>query len=1277
MEANQQQIPQEQLTRVRAPRYAATMRSEDFVHLHCHSTYSLLEALPLPEEIVERAIELRQTAVGLADKGYTYGLIEFYQECRKHAVKPILGIETYIAARTRFDRESGTDTRRFPLVLLAENDEGYHNLLQIASAAAIEGMYYKPRVDREILEKYGKGLIALSGPISGAIPQAALAEDGERIAALVEEYCGYFGKGNLYFELMDLPSVPGQSEVNQQLIHWAAKMGVPLVATCNVHYCRSGDAEAHDVLLSIQKNALLSDPNRFSMRDADYSMRPFEEMEKMFGHVPEALENTRAIADRCSVELDFSQHHIPRFPVPKGHTEVEELRRRAEEGFRERYPRATKEQRERLTYELTVIEQVGFSGYFLIVADFVSEAKRKGITVGPGRGSAAGSIVSFSLGITGLDPLEHGLLFERFLNPERITMPDVDIDFADTRRDEVLDYVREKYGSDRVVQICTFGTLAARAAVKDVGRAYGVPFLEMNSLAKLIPERPGTTLSEALETQELQTAYRSNETYRRIIDAALKLEGKARHVSVHACGVIITPEPARHYTALQRAPKEETTIITQTSAKPLESLGLLKMDFLGLMNLTVIETTLEIIERIHEKYIDIAGIPLDDQPTFALLQRGDTTGVFQLESAGMRRYLKQLKPTSMNDIIAMVALYRPGPMEYIPNYIKRKHGKEAVTYLHADLEEFLRETYGIGVYQEQILQLARTFAGYSLGEADILRRAIGKKIKSELDAQREKFIEGARTKDYAKNLAEKIFDDVVMPFAGYGFPKAHAAGYARIAYETAYLKANYPTEFMAALLSSDATDTDRVLIEIAECRAMGIEVLPPDINESLRHFTAVPSPEHGTRNAERALGAIRFGLTAIKGIGDSSVQQIIAARDAGGKFTTLEDFARRLPGKILNKKLLESLAKSGALDSLGERGTLVAHYGLIVDYAKAAGEISSAQEDLFHSTTVLDETQVTFPDTAPASTQQKLQWEKETLGMYVSSHPLAGLKKYIGKKAQLIASLTPKDVGRKITLAGIVEGVKRITTKKGETMGIVFLEDPTGKIEVTLFPRTFADAAAFLEEPDTVLVVGGTLDMRGGALQARGDAVKRAVLSTMITRAKEEGFFDEVEAREGTRIVRPAPDTAESVELLDEEGNVIAGETAAVAENGNNGSEYFGPLGAWILRGMPVEDALDALEPVENRSGAPAHAVDDEQATERVPGMNASRISPYTIALPERAPKKLLFDLKKALQMFPGRERVQLKIGKQHIDLPLTVTTSMILEKKIEEVLAAHSVDTT
>ncbi len=1203
------------------------MKPEDFVHLHCYSTYSLLQALPSPEEIVLRAKELGESGVALTDIGFTYGLIEFYQCARKHGVKPILGMEILV-------QEDGAAS---PLVLLAETLEGYENLLRIATASALQ-CGHPPAVSLDALSQYCRGLIALTGGAEGAIPKAALAENGTEVRTRTERYRSLFGKDNFYFELLDLPHRPGQSEINQQLIRFGKELAVPLVIGSASRYCRTEDAEAHDVLLCIQQNAHVEDTGRVSIRDADFSMRPFAELASAFSHVPQALENTRVIADRCNVTLAFGSYHIPRFPVPDGTTENDYLRRLAEEGLHRRFPSPPAPYKERLQHELAIIEHMGFSGYFLIVADFINEAKRRGITVGPGRGSVAGSLVSYCLNITTIDPLEHGLIFERFLNPERITMPDIDTDFADNRRDEILAYVREKYGGDHVIQICTFGTLAARAAVKDVGRAYGMSFLEMNQLAKLIPDRPGTKLLHALETADLKVAYESNDAYRRIIDTALKLEGKARHVSIHACGVIITEKPALHFTALQRAPKDEQTIITQYAAKPLESLGLLKIDFLGLTNLTVIQTALAIIERTWEKRIDIAAIPTDDAPTFALLRQGETTGVFQFESAGMRRYLRQLQPTTFNDITAMAALYRPGPMEWIPSFIKRKHGQEEVTYLHPDLAPVFQETYGIGVYQEQILQLARVFAGFSLGEADILRRAIGKKIKKELDDQREKFLTGAERKGYSRALAERIFDDVITPFAGYGFPKAHAAGYARIAYETAYLKAHYPAEFMAALLSGDAQRTDRIMIEIDECRHMGIRILPPDINESLKHFTVIP-PAAARAQAKGEWG-IRFGLSAIKGIGESSVEHIIAERQRGGTFVSIEDFARRLPPKLLNKKTLEALAKSGALDSFGDRQCFVAHHDRIVAYRKLWGNDHPTQANLFGQP---DEKSslpaLAFPPTPPAATEQKLQWEKETLGLYVQGHPLAGLGAYIRKRANLIGDIRSGTAGKRVTVVGIPGDVKKIRTKKNETMGVVILEDPSGKIEITLFPRTYAEVSPFLGEDAVLLVIGGTLDVRNGQHLIRAEAVKRLHLPTFIGRARESGLFDEEEARRGFAPHRPTEHSAENMELVDEEGNVVAGETVHFQEYKQQDSG-LGPLAAWIVQGMPSE----------------------------------SLISLHTISLPARAPKQLLLDLKNAITLFPGKERVQLQIGEQRIPLPLTVNMSPALERRIADILQHHTV---
>jgi DNA polymerase III subunit alpha len=806
----------------------------------------------------------------------------------------------------------------------------------------------------------------------------------------------------------------------------------------------------------------------------------------------------------------------------------------------------------------------------------------------------------------------------------------------------VLEYVRQKYGADRVIQICTFGTLAARAAVKDVGRAYGVSFAEMNALAKLISDRPGTLLADAMATDELKQAMESSETYKKIIEIALKLEGKARHVSVHACGVVITPEPAVRSTALQRAPKDENTIITQYDAKPLEALGLLKMDFLGLKNLTIIQTALLIIERMHGVKIDISRIPTDDPKPFELLSRGETTGVFQLESAGMRRYLKQLKPTTVDDITAMVSLYRPGPMDYIPSYIRRKHGTEEVKYIHDDLKPILEPTYGIGVYQEQILEMARVFAGFSLGEADLLRRAIGKKIKKELDAQREKFIKGAVKKGYAEKLAASIFDDVITPFANYGFNKSHGACYARIAYETAYLKSHYPTEFMAALLSSEDGDTDRISIEIEEARAMGLKVLPPDINESLAHFTALPEAN------------IRFGLLGVKGVGESSIRQIIEIREKSGKFTSVEDFAGRVPSKMLNKKLLESLSKSGALDSLGERGTFVAQYDKIAEHSKTAGDAGASQTDMFAGIGGGKGIAIEFDPQDPATSYQKLQWEKETLGLYVSSHPLAGLKKYIGKKARLIDSLNADDVGRKVTVAGIVESTKILHTKKGESMAIVTVEDPTARMEVMLFPRVYAQFKDLLEKPDSILVIAGNLDMRMGQPQLKAEAMKCASITTMVQRARESGMFNEDEAKNWRGMQRKDKAEEEAVETVSEEGEVRTVKLESEAPQ-----ELLGPLAKWIHAGMDMAAPMQALG-LDGSAPAPAPAATPAVA-------KTTPISIHTIALPERAPRELLLEIKSIFETFPGREKVQLKIGQKMVPVGLTITMSPLLEKRVEE----------
>ncbi len=976
------------------------MSETKFVHLHVHTHYSLLDGLSKPKDIMKRVKDNGQEAVAITDHGAMYGCIDFYKIAKEAGIKPIIGCEAYIARHGHLNKRPGIDVRPYHLVLLARNMQGYQNLLTLTTIANLKGFYYKPRIDMDLLSEYGEGLIALSGCMNGNIPQALLSGNEEEARELLKRYRKIFGTENFYIELQDHPENPEQTALNALLVKFAKSEKAPLVATNDSHYARPEDSPAHDTLICIQTNALVSDISRMHYI-GDFSLRTTEQMDTSFSAVPEAISNTVEIAGRCNIEFAFGKYLIPAFDVPekrKPHTYLRDLvyeglvsryalPANAEDLKKKKYETLNEQQKqyvERAEYELSVIHDMGFDTYFLIVWDLIKYAKDHGIIVGPGRGSAAGAIISYCLRITDIDPLRYNLLFERFLNPERVSMPDIDIDFQDDRRDEVLEYVANKYGRDHVAQIITFGTMAAKAAVKDVGRVHGISFQKMNELTKLIPSRPGTLLKEALDTEpELKKVYDGDAEARSVIDTALKLEGTIRHAGVHACAVVIAEKPLVNYSALQHAPGKAEGVITQYSMKPLELLGLLKMDFLGLKNLTIIHKALGIIKRRHEKTLELDSIPLDDRRTYTLLSNGETTGVFQLESSGMKRYLKELKPTQFEDIIAMVSLYRPGPMDFIPDYIAGKHGKKQVEYVHKDLEPILKPTNGIAVYQEQILQIAQTFAGFTLGEADILRRAIGKKIVKELTAQREKFIEGGVKKGYTKKLATEIFDEVIEPFANYGFNKSHAACYAMIAYQTAYLKAHYPAEFMAALLTAEQENSDRVAVNIEECGQMGIEILPPDINESLKGFTVIDDK------------TIRFGLAAVKNLGGDTIGSIIEAREKGGNFQDIGDFAGRLPSKCVNKKSLEALAKAGALDRLGERNTIIESVDLISDFAKSLdGGKASGQTDIFGMMTEKhDSHTLKLRNAVPASDPQKLAWEKEILGLYVSSHPLKGLKK--------------------------------------------------------------------------------------------------------------------------------------------------------------------------------------------------------------------------------------------------------------------------------------------
>lgn len=1196
-----------------------------FVHLHVHSHYSLLDGLGKPEKAVKKAAEMGCSAIALTDHGVMHGHIEFFKACKKHNIKPIVGCEVYIAFNKLTDKRHQIDNKRYHLTLLAETQEGYENLLKMATVAHLDGYYYKPRVDWDLIRKHSKGLIALCGALNGELAESILGQNEPRIKELIQRFNEVFGKENFFFELQHHPRIPSQKVVNEKLIELGKEHNVGLVATNDSHYPNPEDNEAQDILLCIQTARNLDDTGRFSMMNSDYSLRTPEQMWEAFGDTPEALENTVKIAERCHVNFEFGKYLIPVFPTPDNKDPSEYLKELCYQGLIDKYKveialedfiagkftdeksplgPTCKELAERLDYELGIINEMGFVGYFLIVWDFVKWAKDNGIVVGPGRGSAAGAIVAYALDITEIDPLKYSLLFERFLNPARVSMPDIDLDFDDNRRDEVIDYVAQKYGRDRVAQICTFGTLAARAAVKDVGRVLGVSFADMNHFAKLIPEKPGTKLNEALEqSSELVEAIESSDTYKQVMDNALKLEGAVRHVSVHACGVIIADESLTKYTALQHPPKDDKGIITQYEAKSLESLGLLKMDFLGLKNLTILQTTLKIIEKTKGVKIDRHEIPIDDAKAYALLSRGETTGVFQLESAGMKRYLKELKPTEFEDIIAMVSLYRPGPMEWIPDYIKGKHGKIEVKYLHPSLEPLLNKTYGIAIYQEQILQIAQEFSGFSLGEADILRRAIGKKIISELEAQKEKFIKGAVEKGYSESLAVMIFEKVIEPFAGYGFNKSHAACYAMIAYQTAYLKAHYPTQFMTALMSADRNNTDRIVIEIEEAEQMGIQVLPPDVNESLDDFTYVED------------GKIRFGLSAIKGLGNASVKHVIEARTKGDRFKNIEDFSKRVPSKILNKKTVEALAFSGAMGELGERKQIGLNYELLADFGKKAEKSHhEGQAGLFdHIEDEAIEESLKLPDTQPATPAEKLKWEKEFLGLYVSAHPLGGLKPFFKTKVVPLNQLVNKSVNKSIKVGGMIQSVRKVNTKKGDVMAILQIEDPFHKTEVVLFPKTYQKFSDQLVE-DRILLIEGILDRRMGEMQIIAKKMEGFSIEEMQQKAKKLGLWKDAEKTESS--------SDESVSDSKE---------------------------------------IKQVEEVSSVNAQSVHAVESHSSAEDI----------YSILITKKVDKNFFIKLKELLKKHPGNQKVELVIEDQVLPVSLKVDLGSGLKDQVEELIQA------
>lgn len=1037
-----------------------------FVHLHVHTPFSLLDGAADIPRLVTEAKKLGMDHLAITDHGVLHGVVPFYRLCRKLDIRPIIGCEVYVARGTVADRVPPKDEKIHHLVLLAENETGYRNLLKLSSEAHLNGFYYKPRVDKDLLRKHSEGLIALSGCLAGEVSHALLYQEIDRAHHLAETYRDIFGPGRFFLELQD-HGLPEQKRVNRLLIELSEKTGIPLVVTNDVHYVTSDDSDMHDCLLCIGTGAKLSDANRMRFDSDQFYLKSGEEMESLFRHVPQALENTRRIAERCQLELKFGEPVLPSFPLAEGCTAREMLRTLAFEGAKKRFTSVNAAVQKRLDDELSVIDEMGFNDYFLIVWDFIRYAHEQGIATGPGRGSAAGSLVAYCLAITDIDPLKYNLLFERFLNSGRRSLPDIDIDFNYERRDEVIRYVVDKYGTDRVAQIATFGTLAPRAAVRDVGRVMGLSYQKVDRTAKSIPGAPGMTMERAFRmVPELVRLAEGDEEIARLIEQARRLEGFPRHVSTHAAGVIITPDSLTNHVPLMRG-NEEHCALTQYPMEDVEAIGLLKMDFLGLRYLTIIERAIALIHENTGKRLSFSELGDDDRETYDMLSRGETTGVFQLESAGMQRVLKELKPTRFEDIIAVVALYRPGPMENISTYIDARHGKREISYLHPDLEPILRDTFGIIVYQEQIMQIAAKMAGFSLQEADLLRRAVGKKKHDELMEQREQFVDGCVRQGYEEKLGQALYD-LIVRFADYGFNRAHAAAYAVLAYQTAYLKAHYPLHFMAALLTTVMGNQHKLAEYIEDCRQLGISVLPPDVNYSQYAFSVEAD-------------SIRFGLAAIKNVGVHAIENMIHNRQYKGYYRDLFHFCESVDPRSCNKRLLESLILSGATASLpGHRAQQMVNLDAAVEWgARIQREQADNQLNLFSVNPESDgEQPPSLLEASPFSRQKELELERELLGLYVSGHPLEPYREQIRQAAAVpIHELGEKPDKTPVRVAGLLTHVKEITTKKGDRMAFATLEDLSQSVEVVVFPRIFGRARELWQE-DELLLIGGHVNHR-------------------------------------------------------------------------------------------------------------------------------------------------------------------------------------------------------
>lgn len=1065
------------------------LKPSDFVHLHNHTHYSLLDGLTKIDELIDFVKESGMEAVAVTDHGTMSGLVELYKTCDAAGIKAIMGLEAYVAARNMEDRDPAYDKERFHITLLAMNNIGFENLCRLITEAEMNGKYYKPRIDHRVMEKYNEGIICLSGCAGSEISMAIRNDDEERLKTLVDWYSKVYD-GRFYLEMQDHghPDSPThwseQTKINNRLMKLHDETGLPLVVTCDAHYIHHSDQDAHEVLLCVGTGSKISDTNRMSLKDFQLHVIPPDEIiERWKDTCPEAIRNTKRIADRCNVTLDLGRILIPKFPIETGETEKQYLDNMVYRGLAERYgiytrdeaatktveeikPLLSDEVNERIEYELGVVDKMGYNGYFLIVQDFINWGKDQGIIYGPGRGSAAGSLLAYAIKITEVNPLEYDLLFERFLNPDRISMPDIDTDIQDNRRDEVIEYCTQKYGKARVGNICTFGKMMAKNAVRDVARVLEVPYAEADRIAKLVPDPVmghHVKLKDAIKTEpDLKKEYETNPTAKEVIDFAMRLEGTIRSHGVHACGVVIAPDDLVKFLPMEVSAKGP--LATQFPSTQVEELGLLKMDFLGLSNLSVIQQALRIIKKVYKREINMNKLPLDDPKVYELFQRGDTTGVFQFESAGMKRYLRDLKPTKFDDLIAMNALYRPGPMQFIESFIKRRHGEEEITYLHPGLENSLKSTYGILIYQEQFMQASKEWCGFTGGQADTLRKAVGKKKVKLMEQVKPQFIEGAvKVGGATEEIANKFWDQL-LDFANYCFNKSHAACYALVAYWTAYLKTYYPDAFMAALMTADMRWTDRLAIEMTECKRMGLRVLGPDINESYSDFATV-----GTT------GTVRFGIAAIKGMGKALAEEVIAERDANGKFKSVCDFAKRVSSSKFNKKSWESAIKTGCFDSFGDRSDLLYNLEKIQAYGnKMQKDASNGQTDLFGAmgaAVEIPEVEIT-PAPTKYSDKEQLMWERDLMGLYISAHPLDKYEAYFQEQTMPISEIKPNIDGATVIVGGIITNVRSLVTKSGSKMAFVKIEDKISEIEVIVFPKTFEQVGAKLVQDAVVKVTG-------------------------------------------------------------------------------------------------------------------------------------------------------------------------------------------------------------